>query len=395
MHVGKISVIHSSFAKWGGAEEYAAAVIKALVGAGLSVDVYTLSLGSGLARLRRVIGAGARWRVLRLRGGVLDSVGFDSIYGLLERYYVFKRLRRLLRGYDVVINTKASELPLGADVCIVHYPVGFVLYNWDRYVVGAGVDPKYYRSLFWRAYIAPFRKAFYRASKGLRDCRVLVANSSWTARLLEELIPGARVVVLHPPIIMRDYVLSSNYARLKDPGLVVTVSRFDPSKRLEAVLSVAARVKRARFVVIGRVDSPSSRHYYRWLIGLRDRLGLGNVFFAPNAPDSLKKGILSRAGIYFHPVIGEHFGISVLEAVLHGAYPIVHRIGGACSDIVEALSYGKCYEELREAAKHIEEVLANGYRPLDEERLQELVAKFSFTAFRERLLRLVEGVLKH
>jgi len=30
MHVGKVGVIHSSFAKWGGAEEYAAAIIKAL-----------------------------------------------------------------------------------------------------------------------------------------------------------------------------------------------------------------------------------------------------------------------------------------------------------------------------------------------------------------------------
>jgi len=61
MHVGEAGIIHSSFAKWDGAEEYAAAVIKALVGAGLSVDVYTLSLGSGLARLYSVLGAGGRY----------------------------------------------------------------------------------------------------------------------------------------------------------------------------------------------------------------------------------------------------------------------------------------------------------------------------------------------
>jgi hypothetical protein len=78
-------------------------------------------------------------------GGIYDLI-FDTYS--LSRILKYERL-----DADIVINTKANEVPLEADVCVVHYPLGFTLYFWDRVPPGAGIDPKYVNNLSWKLYI--------------------------------------------------------------------------------------------------------------------------------------------------------------------------------------------------------------------------------------------------
>ena len=37
---------------------------------------------------------------------------------------------------------------------------------------------------------------------------------------------------------------------------------------------------------------------------------------------------LTRAKVYFHPMIGEHFGMAVVEAMASGLIPVVPNVGG-------------------------------------------------------------------
>jgi len=234
---------------------------------------------------------------------------YDLIF---DTYYLSKVIRLEASSTDVTINTKASEVPLEADVCVVHYPLGFALYYWNRVLLGAGVDPKYVSSMFWKFYVQPFREWFYRLSdKGLRRCRAIVVNSKWTANLLEEL-GGLRSVVIYPPVDLTRFKPSIGVAK---ENIVVTVSRFDPSKNLEATLYIAKRIPHAKFVVVGRVSDRASYAYYRHIEKLRGRLKLSNLHLLPNLSEDVMKSILLRAKVYFHPTIGEHFGISVLEAL--------------------------------------------------------------------------------
>ena len=38
--------------------------------------------------------------------------------------------------------------------------------------------------------------------------------------------------------------------------------------------------------------------------------------------------IMKSAKVYFHPMVGEHFGMSVVEAMAAGLIPVVPNIGG-------------------------------------------------------------------
>ncbi len=58
-------------------------------------------------------------------------------------------------------------------------------------------------------------------------------------------------------------------------------------------------------------------------MGLTDR-----VKFYPNASAEQKADLLKRAKLYLHTMEGEHFGISIVEAMAMGCLPIVHDSGG-------------------------------------------------------------------
>jgi len=380
----KATVIHPSFANFGGAELYAINVVKVLVEMGFSVKVYTLEEGD----LLRYIGKLARSvKCIAVRPLLKTS----SFYDILLNAYSFLKVKRFVDfNSNIVINTKANEVPVEADVCVVHYPLGYALYHWDRVPLGAGVDPKYVSGLFWRLYIQPFRVLFYRISRRLKSCKAIVTNSRWTAQLLKEL-GGMDSTVVYPPVDIDNPDL-----RTEEKGresLVVTVSRFDPSKTLEAVLYVAKHVPEAKFVLMGRVSDEASYRYYHRMKSLRDGFSLRNVYLLPNLGDDAKKRILSKAKVYFHPTIGEHLGVAVLEGLAHGAIPVVHSFSGACIDIVRDSRYGYCYSTYKEAASIIENIIRYDMQPPSRNSLKSLLSEFSYETLRTRFSSLIKDVL--
>lgn len=381
----RVIVIHRSFNILGGAELYSFNVIRILASLGFSTKVYTLGMSSSISKL--VFSDRIKFMLVKplLRtGGIYDLI-FDTYS--LSRILKYERL-----DADMVINTKANEVPLEADVCVVHYPLGFTLYFWDRVPPGAGIDPKYVNSLSWKLYIQPFREWFYMFSdRNLRRCRIIVANSRWTAKLLEKL-GGLDSMVIYPPI-------DPEYLRLRTgvskENVVVTISRFDPSKGIEAVLYMAKDIPQAKFIVIGRVSDRTSYNYYKSIKMLREKLGLSNLYLFPNLSEEAKRSILSRAKVYFHPAVGEHFGISVLEALASGAIPIVNKFSGSCIDIVEGSGYGFCYNSYAEALEIIKDMLSKEeFEAFNAEMLGKVLSKFSFEEFSKRFAEVIYRITR-
>jgi len=89
--------------------------------------------------------------------------------------------------------------------------------------------------------------------------------------------------------------------------------------------------------------------------------------------------------MYFHTMIGEHFGVSIVEAMAAGLVPIVPSYGG-CSEIVPS---GYQYRTLEEAAQHIAK---NAKIANDEKRMQmhDIARQYSPDNFRKAMKQYIE-----
>ena len=108
---------------------------------------------------------------------------------------------------------------------------------------------------------------------------------------------------------------------------MVTVSRLDINKQLERIPQIAAQTApNIKFVIIGRLYNPAALNQ---LQTLTKKLDVANrVQIYPNASAEQKIELLKKSKIYLHTMVGEHFGISIVEAMAHGCLPIVHDSGG-------------------------------------------------------------------
>ena len=91
--------------------------------------------------------------------------------------------------------------------------------------------------------------------------------------------------------------------------------------------------------------------------------------------------------IYLHTMHGEHFGISIIEAMAAGLVPIVPSYGG-CSEIVP-LNYQ--YKEIEDAANYILKCI-NNYNP-KQENIHNIAKNFSSCEFRKKLQDYIKQII--
>jgi glycosyltransferase involved in cell wall biosynthesis len=86
----------------------------------------------------------------------------------------------------------------------------------------------------------------------------------------------------------------------------------------------------------------------------------------------------------------EHFGISVVEALASGLIPVIHKSGGAWSDIIEFGKYGIGYEMLEPS--HIAEKINIALEKWDHSWIHTAINQannFSEEKFKERMTRIL------
>jgi len=312
----------------GGGERVALEVARVLADLGYAVEVHT-------------------YDILELRAAPIDVVVSmissyrprvvvhrpPALYRVLRASGRFKRLSiatlvggllRAVKGkYDLVFDV-GTNMPSRADAVYIHYP-----YPYQR---SGG------RGLYELAVSAAFRSVA--GEPGL-----VLANSSWTARLFSTMW-GYGAEVLHPPV---DVEYFSNCSGDRDPGAVVTVSRYTPEKNLAGVLRVAELLRGLRFTIVGTL-AEYGREVYEGLRAYAEEKGLDNVKLLANVSRERLREILCGSTLYLHPPYPEHFGISVVEAMAAGLVPIVYRGGGAWEDVASRIHSSLGYTSPRQAA---------------------------------------------
>jgi glycosyltransferase involved in cell wall biosynthesis len=78
-----------------------------------------------------------------------------------------------------------------------------------------------------------------------------------------------------------------------------------------------------------------------------------------NAPRPEINSLMDRARAFLHATINEHWGIAVAEAMARGLPVVVHKSGGAWSDLLEEGENGLGYETAEEGVAAVAKMLTD------------------------------------
>ncbi|MGC9077099.1 MAG: glycosyltransferase, partial [Conexivisphaera sp.] len=145
---------------------------------------------------------------------------------------------------------------------------------------------------------------------------------------------------------------------------VAMLGRYSQEKRYHWVVEkIAPRLAReapdAKVVIMGDASTPTSRRYYEQLLSLIRKMNLNNVVLLRSPSRRTIEQTLARSVAFLHATINEHWGIAVAEAMAYGTPPIVHRSGGAWTDLAQEGKSGLGYVDEDEAVDEIAELLSN------------------------------------
>ena len=274
----------------------------------------------------------------------------------------------------------------------IHYPFEIVygpkrIMDWkdDPYIT------ERYGRFPWNLYLmgALWLSARFDRGNPFEVHDVVWANSKWTAELVRQ-VHGEYPRVLNPPIPPNVEVVREPRSFEERELAIIMIGRFSFEKRYHWVISeVMPRLMRevpgVKLVIVGGTGTVPSERYYQQAIELARKHGV-NVELYRNAPGKLKLELMDRARAFLHATINEHWGVVVTEAMARGLPVVVHKSGGAWSDIVAGGVYGLGYDTADEAVEALAKLLTDGraWRHYSS-RSQVRVSDLTFDKFIERV----------
>jgi len=338
----------------GGGERVCLHIVKSLVEEGHQVTLVSepvepveLEESLGLSILRNV-----------------KQVPYDTFKLKIKRFSVYQRVLH----HNLVKNRLKNKMPQ-ADLEILTQDVAFlcdvgkkkVAYvHYPEYLVHLeGATPK--SKWFWKGYYAPLLR-HWRRQIGKVD--FFLCNSRYTRRAIREKW-GKEAEVVYPPVDVEKIKPAPK------EEFVVTIGRFVKEKNYEMIVNTAKLMPEVRFVIMGRKQDEG---YYEMLRQWKP----SNVTLLTDLPQIELFTILARAKVYLHTMIGEHFGISIVEAMAAGCIPIVHNSGGTKEAIGD---FGHIYNDAKECSDSIRQALR---KDVDASKIAEYAKRFSAENFRRK-----------
>jgi alpha-1,2-mannosyltransferase len=272
---------------------------------------------------------------------------------------------------DVLIDTQSNGLLPGVDVTYIHHPI------FGRLSDGKTPIPKV-------SYFLPYR--FYEGTVGIRTRRLVFSNSKYTATAIKKYI-GIVPKLLYPPISKNFYV-NSDCDFAKD-DVVISVSRISPEKNLTLIPSIARLTRsQTRFLILGMKQSEQELNRIHSAIEKNEVSDRVEVITDVSRTDLVR--ILRSAKILLHLSKGEHFGMSIVEAMASGCIPIVYNSGGPTEFVPNSLRF----TALEDAAKNIDKTILE-WTPQHSKTIINLAQSFSENNFSIRFLQMFNYYIKN
>ena len=371
----KAIIIHHTLNSPGGESSFAIETIHSLSKLGYDVELVTVQKPN-LEHISKTYG-----KELPVKNVKFISPFKMNYFGIYQRLLTVMSYLNL-KPSDIVINTNGNNLPFKIPqniLCIlyIHFPA--LLLTSVEYD-----NNKYKKSFFWKAYFKPYQlMSHLLTKKALKRANIVLTNSIFSKNAIQKIYPSVDPQVIYPPIDIERFsnCLSSNSRE----NQVLVIARFSPEKQIEKAVLIAKLLKNINFKIIGsllRVNQPYFNHIQQMIkdYGLKDKIQL-----IPNATKDEMMNAMSTSMVYLHTMSGEHFGISIVEAMAAGLIPIVPTYGG-CSEIVPT-EYQ--YTTIQDAADCIYKNIDH-YDSTKRQFVYEIAKQFSLENFRRNLKYFIE-----
>lgn len=312
--------------------------------------------------------------------------------GAALRGSLFQRFcRKVAKQFDVLISTY--------NLCDFGVPaIQFIAdFCWDR-ELQRECDPTplearrwiHRESLLRRAYLALSRLLAPRSGRNLFGGEdLIVANSHWTHRVMQERYGIQDAPVIYPPVVAEFPIVPYEQ---KEFGFVA-IGRIAREKRIETMIGILRRVRdRGHDLHLHLIGSIEESPYGRMV----RRLCAENstwVFAEGQKAGDQKARLLTGHRFGIHACRWEAFGISVAEMVKAGCIPFVPDSGGQV-EIVDEPSL--CYRDADDAVAKIDGLLRNEARQHElSVRCADRGRRFSAEQFMQRFRQVVEDFAVH
>ncbi|MDQ3839928.1 MAG: glycosyltransferase [Thermoproteota archaeon] len=234
----------------------------------------------------------------------------------------------------------------------------------------------------------------------LPKSNILLTNSEFSKRAIKQLFSNiSEPIVVSPPVDIETFrTLLTIPKRSQD--IILVISRFDPDKQVKNAIEIAKilndRNIADKMIIVGNTSksAPDYLYFLRKMIQnyfLQDyvRLEVGINF-------ERLLHLMSKSKIYLHAMIGEPFGISVVEAMSAGLIPVVPDVGGSSEFVPKQYHYST----LKQAAEIIRKILTgtdwigrknDGYIKSERIKISNSVARFSVQSYKDNLRKIINS----
>jgi len=360
----KANVIHGDFNPCGGAERLSLITMQALLEIGIDFDLTTLK-SPHISKLQNTYGKNLV--------SVMEKINKINVINIMEE------LRQQQQeedhedyNYDITINTNGDAAPyyhssFSKDNAITYCHFPSTKYhieseNIEYLKTDLGMtessnvfsDNKNYEDINnpidckTKLQFSRRKECFHILKYGywnLMRNSTVITNSEFSRRAIVNAFGMNNIYILSPPIDIETFrnVASMSNGDDERNDIILVISRIDPHKKIENVIRLAKILKNKNIgramKIVGNLYYYYS-HYYLELKQLVLDLDLTDyIIFEINASLDKLLSIMQESKVYFHPMVGEPFGIAVVEAMAAGLITVVPNEGGPAEFVPQKYHY--------------------------------------------------------
>jgi glycosyltransferase involved in cell wall biosynthesis len=369
----KANVIHGDFNPCGGAERLSLVTMQALLEKGIDFDLTTLK-SPDMSKLENSYGKNLV--------SVMKSINKINVINIMEELRQQQEETHKDYDYDITINTNGDAAPyyhssFSKDNAITYCHFPSTKYHIDSESIeylktDLGMtegsnnffdkldyedinNPKNYKTKLQLSRRKEYFKIIKYGYWNLMRNSTVITNSEFSRRAIINALGLHDIYILSPPIDLETFrniaLMTNGYKETND--IILVISRIAPHKKIENAIKLAKILKDNNIGKGMKIVGNLYYYFFDYYSELKQMvldLGLTDyVTFEINARLDKLISIIGESRVYFHPMVGEHFGMAVLEAMAAGLIPVVPNEGG----IIEFVPKKYQYQSIEHAAEII------------------------------------------